>query len=306
MRVATARFTLLIGIVFATTSILPARGLDPETSAAWSEYIQSANANMERRAAGTAPFLWIDEAPGRREAVRRGEVLVEPSQKESPAKMMRGLVFDWTGAAFFPNTTIRHIFKVLNEFDRYDEFYNPVVLNAKLLDETENSARFSVVVSDKTAFVNTVIESEYSSETTCLDARHCYNIIYSTRIQQIENYDSPREHKLPPDQGFLWRVYSIQRYEEQDGGVYAELESIVLSRDVPFELRWLMKPILQRLPRTSMIGTLEQTRTAVCPSGKPGPPDHPAGKNEAELSRLQRMPLVRTPEREVRLEAVQR
>jgi hypothetical protein len=161
-------------------------------------------------------------------------------------------------AAFFPNTTIRHIFKVLNAFDRYDEFYNPSVLNAKLLDKTKNGTRFSMVVSQKTAFVNTAIESEYSSETTCLDERHCYNIIYSTRIQQIENYK---------DQGFLWRLYSIQRYEEQDGGVYAELESIVLSRDIPLELRWLMKPILQNLPRNSMIGTLEETRSAVCASG---------------------------------------
>jgi hypothetical protein len=306
MRVVAARFTLLIGIVLAASPILPARELDQETSKAWNEYIQSANLNMQRRAAGAAPFLWIDEAPGRREAVRGGEVLVEPTQKESPAKLMRGLVFDWTGAAFFPNTTIRHIFRVLNEFDRYDEFYCPAVLNAKLLDETENSARFSIVVSDKTAFVDTVIESEYSSETTCLDARHCYNIIYSTRIQQIENYNSPREYKLPPDQGFLWRLYSIQRYEERDGGVYAELESIALSRDVPFELRWLMKPILRHLPRNSMIGTLEKTRSAVCANGKPSPADQPPGKNEAELSRLQRMPPAQTSDRKLRPEAEQR
>ncbi len=58
MRVATARFTLLIGIVFATTSDSARKRIGPrDLSAAWSEYIQSANANMERRAAGTAVLV---------------------------------------------------------------------------------------------------------------------------------------------------------------------------------------------------------------------------------------------------------
>ena len=95
----------------------------------------------------------------------------------------------------------------------------------------------------KQRFGTTTVDTEYHSETTCLDKRHCYNVINSTRIQQIENYKSPAEHELPPDQGFLWRLHSIQRYEERDGGVYAELESIALTRTVPFDLLWLLKPI---------------------------------------------------------------
>ncbi len=284
MKVAAARFAVLIGIVLASSPILSAQ-LDPETSKAWDQYIQSVQSQMQQRATGAAPFLWIDEAPGRRDAVRQGQTLVQPAQKDSPAKVGRGLVFDWTGAVFFPNTTIRHIFKILNQFDRYDQFYNPAVVSAKLLEDTGRTQRFSVVVSDKTAFINTTIESEYSSETICLDQRHCYNIIYSTRIQQIENYDSPEEHKLPPDEGFLWRLYSIQRYEEQDGGVYAELETIALTRDVPIELRWLIRPVLRHLPRNSMLGTLQKTRSAVCAGENPSQPEQPTRKNEAALAR---------------------
>jgi hypothetical protein len=285
MKVAIARFALLVGIVLAATPIRLAAQLDPETSKAWNQYIQSVRSQMQQRATGAAPFLWIDDAPGRREAVRRGETVVEPTQKDSPAKLGRGLVFDWTGAVFFPHTTIRHIFKVLNEFDRYDEFYNPAVVSAKLLEDTGNSQRFSVVVSDKTAFISTTVESEYSSETTCLDEHRCYNVIHSTKIQQIENYNTPEERKLPPDEGFLWRLYSIQRYEEQDGGVVAEIETIALTRDVPFELRWLIKPVLRHLPRNSMLGTLQKTRTAVCASEKPVPADQSARKSQTELTR---------------------
>ena len=278
MRVATASFTLLIGIVLATPPILSATELDQETSKAWDEYIQATNLKMQQRAAGTIPFLWIDEAPGRREAVRRGQILVEPTQKDSPAKMAHGLVFDWTGAVFFPNTTIQHIFEVLNEFDRYDEFYNPAVVSAKLLEDTGRSEEFSMVLSHKTAFGTTTVDTEYHSETTCLDKRHCYNIINSTRIQQIEDYKSPAEHELPPDQGFLWRLYSIQRYEERDGGVYAELESIALTRKVPLDLLWLLKPIIQHLPRNSMVATLQKTRQAVCAG------EQAARKDDAGLS----------------------
>jgi hypothetical protein len=242
MRVATASFAVLIGMMLATPPIVSATELDQETSKAWNEYIQAANLKMQQRAAGTMPFLWIDEAPGRREAVRQGQILVEPTQKDSPAKMARGLIFDWTGAVFFPNTTIQHIFEVLNEFDRYDEFYNPAVVNAKLLEGTGRNEEFSMVLSHKTAFGATTVDTEYHSETTCLDKRHCYNIINSTRIQQIEDYKSPEERELPPEQGFLWRLYSIQRYEERDGGVFAELESIALTRKVPLDLLWLLKP----------------------------------------------------------------
>jgi hypothetical protein len=260
--------TLLIGIVLLASTVASATQLDQETSKAWDDYIRSVDSQMQLRATGARPFLWIDEAPGRREAVRAGQILAEPTQKDSPEKMKHGLVYDWTGAAFFPNTTIRRIFQLLNQFDRYNQFYDPVVVRAKLLEDSGNSQRFSVVMAQKMAFVTAAIDSDYTSETTCVDKQHCYNTIASTRIQQIEDYRSADEHELPPDQGFLWRLYSVQRYEEKDGGVYAELESIALTRDIPLEMRWLIKPILQHVPHNSMVATLQKTRAAVCATEK--------------------------------------
>ena len=49
----------------------------------------------------------------------------------------------------------------------------------------------------------------------------------------------------------------------RDGGVYAELEAIVLSRDVPAYIRWLVNSIGSRLSRNSILTSLEQTREAV-------------------------------------------
>ena len=70
---------------------------------------------------------------------------------------------------------------------------------------------------------------------------------------------------MPPDTGggFIWRIYSISRYEERDSGVYLEIEAIALSRDVPNSLRWLVNPVVNHLSVTSMSTTLRQTRDAV-------------------------------------------
>jgi hypothetical protein len=61
----------------------------------------------------------------------------------------------------------------------------------------------------------------------------------ATRVQEVRNPGQPDELLLPPGEGsgYIWRVCGISRYEQRDGGVYLELESIVLSRDIPPFLR---------------------------------------------------------------------
>lgn len=238
---------------------------------------------MKLRLAGNTNFLWIDESPGSRERVHRGEILVEPAEKDSPQKVPQGLIHDWLGAVFIPNTTIKSVFAMLSDYDRYDRFFNPAVTNAKLLDVLGATRKFSLVLAEKAPFVNAVISSDYTSETIQLDKHHWFVVSYSTRIQQIDNYGLPGERELPPDKGagYIWRLYSIERFEEADGGVYTELEAIALSRNIPFELQWLVKPILQHLPRNSMVATLQKTREAVCTEG---------GSESPEFAKLGRPP----------------
>jgi hypothetical protein len=63
--------------------------------------------------------------------------------------------------------------------------------------------------------------------------------------------------------GLIWRLFSLARYVERDGGVYLELEAIGLSRDIPASLRWLVAPIVRRISRGSLSTSLRQTRDAV-------------------------------------------
>ena len=62
----------------------------------------------------------------------------------------------------------------------------------------------------------------------------------STRIQELVNPGKSNEHLLPEghDRGLLWRLYGYWFYEERDGGVYVECESLSLTRDVGAPPTW--------------------------------------------------------------------
>ena len=89
--------------------------------------------------------------------------------------------------------------------------------------------------------------------------------ITSLLRQEIENYGKPDEDKLDAGQrtGYVWRVYTIGKFEERDGGVYVEIEGIALSRDVPGSLRWIVDPMIRRISRSTLTSFLCTTRDSV-------------------------------------------
>ena len=123
-------------------------------------------------------------------------------------------------------------------------------------------------------FVNAAMEGQYLARDIALDARRGYNVADTTRVQEIEDYGRANQRLLPPDtgRGFIWRLHSIARYEETDGGVYLELEVIALTRDIPASVAWLVNPVVNHLSMNSLTTTLRQTRQAVTRSaGNPEP-----------------------------------
>jgi hypothetical protein len=95
------------------------------------------------------------------------------------------------------------------------------------------------------------------------------NRSYSTRLTEVQNAGQADEHELPVDDahGYLWRLYSYWRFEEKDGGVYVQLESIGLSRAVPAIIGWLVNPLLSSIPRGILSSLLGATRAAVAKTG---------------------------------------
>ncbi len=242
-----------------------AADLRPETVAAWNRYIAQAKARMNARLDRKHHFLWIDENPDRARRVRNGEILTAPANGNGRIDVPDGLIHDWIGAAFFPGTTMDQVFATTGEYACYKDFYRPMVIESRLLAREGGESSFSMRWIKKALFVTTVVDADYKSEYFQRDERSRYGFMWSTRIQEVVNYGEPTETRLPPGtgSGFLWRLFSISRFEERDGGVYVELEGIALSRRVPFSLAWLVNPVISRLSQSSLVTSLTQTREAI-------------------------------------------
>ena len=120
-------------------------------------------------------------------------------------------------------------------------------------------------VVNKEVVGETALDMEYETCYFKVDENRWYSITQSTRVQELLHYGQANEQELPPDQGsgFIWRLYSIARYEQRDGGTYIEVEAIALSRDIPAALRWMVNPIVRRVSKNSMVLSLQQTGAAV-------------------------------------------
>lgn len=273
MRVLKLWSTLCLTVA-SVPGLLGALELQAGTVNAWEEYIQGVKSRIQTQAAPTRPFLWIDESPERRAQVERGEVVVAPVVGHGTKSVPDGLIHDWIGAVFIPNATIESLSRVLHDYNRYKEIYKPVVADSRTLGCTDENQEFAMVWQRRVLFVNAAMEGQYRSREIALDARHGYNVADTTTVQEIEDYGRANQRLLPPNtgKGFIWRLHSIARYEETDGGVYLELEVIALTRDIPASLGWLVNPVVNRLSMNSLTTTLRQTRQAVTRlPGKPEP-----------------------------------
>ena len=247
------------------TSAMYAASLKPESVQAWDSYISAAEVNLEKRTQQNATFLWVDESPQRLRRVQNGEIVVSETYSGVSKKAPSAHIHDWIGAAFLPGAKIEDVVAVVRDYANYPEYYHPAVVRSKTLAKDHMNDTFSVLLVNEAALVKTAVETECQSTFTQLSDRRWYGNTSATRIQEIEDYGRSGEHRLPVGEGggYLWRLASISRFEQRDGGVYLEVEAMALSRDVPLSLRFVVEPIVRRVSRNSLVQSLRQTGQAV-------------------------------------------
>ena len=257
-----------IGTALAVTlSMFAANAADlkPETLNAWDDYVRDANTRMQERLTSDHPFLWTDELPSRARDIRAGHIIVAPASPQNPRRVPSGLIHHWIGASFIPDAKLDDVLAILREYDHYKEFFRPTVIDSKIIRQDGPEDQFSMLMMNKAVVVKMALDSDFQSHYFQIDSRRSYSISQTTRVQEIENYGQPSEHRLPADQGsgYIWRLYSITRFEERDGGVHIEVEAMALSRDVPVAVRWVVDPIVRRVSKGSVATSLRQAQEAV-------------------------------------------
>lgn len=254
---------LLFGLAIAPA--LSAADLKPETIEAWERYVETADTAMQARLQQGHPFLWIDESTGRRARLRAGDILAMQVGEHNPKKVPSGLIHHWMGAAFFPGASADDVFGVIRDYDRYQDVYNPTVLRSRAIRQTTGLDRYSMLLMNKSLFLKTALDSEYLSSYCSAGSHKWYSFATAIHIHEVEDYGQSDQRTLPPDEGsgYIWRLHSISRYEEADGGVYVEVEAMALSRDIPAAVRWVVDPIVRRVSRGAILTSLRQTLDAV-------------------------------------------
>jgi len=242
--------------------------LKSHTKEAFAAYVREAEAAMEQTLSADAVFLWCDLELERTRQVREGNIVVQFWTGKGPVKVPNGLIHDWIGVALIPGATVEATLTLVQDYDNHKNIYKPEVVASRLISRHDNDFQVHLRFLKK-KIVTVVLDTDHEVHYRPLDRARWICRSYTTRIAEVEDAGSPKERILPPDtgHGFLWRLYSYWRFQERDRGVYLECRAISLTRDVPFGLGWAIEPIIQKLPKESLIHTLEATRKALTRAG---------------------------------------
>src|SRR4051812_18206910 len=209
-----------------TPPLCEALELKPKTVAAWDAYLRKATVAMRARLDSGAPFLAIDQLPGRSTRVRNGEIVVWPQSSTGRIEVPGGLIHHWTAAALIPGATEESVLAVVKSYGRYKTYYQPTVTASTEISCAGEDQQFSVRLIKKVLFVTSALDIEASVRLLRQNEKQSYSLGWSTRIREIENQGASDEHLLDPGlgSGYVWRLATISRFEQRDGGVYVEVE----------------------------------------------------------------------------------
>ena len=236
--------------------------LKPRTVREFDQYAQMVEEQLSSRLQGQRPFLSISDPGSDRESVMRGDLLIRPASPDNP-RISDGLIHDWLGAVFIPNTTMQKVIGVLEDFNHHAQIY-PEVVSSRLMRRNGDDVIGYWRLQRKQQLIPVAFDVEQEAYYRQVAPGKWTCRAYARKISEVDNPGTSSEKILPPGegQGFLWRLYGYWSLETVDHGVLAECRTLSLSRSIPAALSWAIKPFIQSLPRESLSSTLSNTRSA--------------------------------------------
>ena len=228
--------------------------------AGFDSYIRAVESRVAVQHGSRDAFL----VPVAADRLRRGELVIEDIKPAGGAAVPGALLHHWRGTAFVPGATTADIERLMRDFSAYPQHFSPQVLRTRVL--AQQGDRTQVVMRVRqTHIITVVMDTAYDVTFGRLDAQHGFSISRSTRIAEIDSAETAKERALSAreEHGFLWRQNTYWSYEERDGGLYMQVESVSLSRSIPTGLGWAVGPFVESVPRDSMEFMLRATCDAL-------------------------------------------
>jgi len=199
-----------------------------------------------------------------REDVLNGNLYVlEVTTADDNDKRIRvpgGTIHHYRGCVFLPGVELdTYLQDVKNPAQAVPD--QPEVLELRVFDSTAEEMRIYIKMT-RTKFVKLTYNTEHHVRYYHHGPDRGSRKSVSTKIAELVTPGTPEEYEKPEgqDRGFMWRLYSFWRFEEVDGGLIVEGESIILSREVPIVLSWLVLPLIDRTAQELIANTLEQIK----------------------------------------------
>jgi hypothetical protein len=269
------RFCVLFVHVFAVASLASAADLKQKTNDAFDKYVAVTEARMAEELKPGGKFLYPDRPAANpseemRDAynrLKRGEILIERQETRLDGKDVQvpdGMVHHWVGLVFIPGANLDQTLAVVRDYDHRAELYKPEVTAAHSIWHQGDDYKIFMRLYQK-RFTTVVFNTEYAIHWGRVDANKLYANSVSTRVAEVVDPNKPDGPEVPVGHGngYLWRLNTYWRFEEKDGGVFVQCEVLSLTRDIPFGLAWLIKPLVTKIPKQSLDRALGRTREVI-------------------------------------------
>ena len=253
-------FILLGALILSGAPALSSAEPTPAAASGFQKYADSVESRLSERHRSTNGFL----APEDANRLHQGELIVERLTPAKGPELPGAMLHHWRGTAFVPGARAADFERVMRGFNSYPVLYAPQVLRGQVINERGDDYQVLMRVRQK-HILTVVLDTTYDVSFGRLDEQHGFSMSRSTRISEIESPGTHEEHVLDPgkDHGFLWRLNTYWSYEERDGGLSMQIESVSLSRSIPTGLGWVIGPFVQSVPRESLEFTLRSTCNAL-------------------------------------------
>jgi hypothetical protein len=236
----------------------------PAAFTAFNAYITTVESRLARQHQSPNGFLAPPLTAQDEKRLQQGELIIEPITPLTGSPLPGALLHDWRGTAFVAGAKVADFERLMRDISAYPQHFSPQVLQAKVLMQQGDHLQATMRVRQK-HILTVVMDTSYDITFGRLDGQHGYSLSRSTRISEIGSPGTSSERVLSADEehGFLWRLNTYWSYEERDGGLYMQIESVSLTRSVPTGLNWVVQPFIEKIPRESLEFTLRSTCNAL-------------------------------------------